>query len=661
MKKVISFFAAIIMISMNGIAAGAVFHDDSGAIERAANSVVKLTCFSDNGEAISTGSGFLAFEEGVIITNYHVIDGEVSFIVATTEDGSSFSISELICASPSEDIAILRSEERIALPLLSLGDSSSVHKGSRVVAIGSPLGLLNTVSEGIYSGEIIDGATYILFTAAISSGSSGGALFDDDGKVIGVTAATYTEGQNLNLAVPINLVKKLWSSYQNDYASENISGDITEEQKTPERAVSVGDEIIFGSYEQDNILSNGQEPIEWVVLDVQDGKILVISKYGLDYQPFEGSFDTSWKNSFAREWLNNDFINDAFSPEERGYILATYIPRDINPNYDTSSENDTTDQLFLLSIDETKRYFSKDLEAFRKCKTTAYSKGKIIWHFTDNEYHGWYLRTPGSVLNVAVVTPDDEILYGGINPSTSLLMRPAMWLDIQSGLPEISQKRETDEETGKRFGIGEYRIIGHYEQDNDLSNGEEPIIWQIIDTQDNRQLLVSKYALDTVPYMEYQKVSGDITWDRSTLRTWLNEEFYYSSFSENEMAQIVLSDIKEDSDNQHNHFSGKETRDKVFLLSAAEAETLFSSDVERQCHLTDFAYSKLKGETVVDSRNNRCSWWLRTPGESVESAMYVNKSGEVIYQGNYVCMGHYINGDDGLVRPAMWALSPDNA
>ena len=148
-------------------------------------------------------------------TNYHVIDGQISAIKGNTENGMSFDINEVLCYDQAADIAILKTNEKTRLDLLTLGSSSNLGKGSRVVAIGSPLGLLNTITEGIYSGIIYDDADYILFSAAISSGSSGGALFNEDGEVIGVTAATYTEGQNLNLAVPIENVIKLWDLYKN--------------------------------------------------------------------------------------------------------------------------------------------------------------------------------------------------------------------------------------------------------------------------------------------------------------------------------------------------------------------------------------------------------------------------------------------------------------
>ncbi len=189
------------------------FFQDPDAIQNAAESVLMLTCYDENGNEIASGSGFLAFEDGVIVTNYHVVSGGVASIIAGTEDGLYFNIDEVLFLDPVSDIAILKTKAKTRLDLLKLGEVESLKKGSRVVAIGSPLGLLNTVSEGIYSGIIYDETDYILFSASISHGSSGGALFNEDGEVIGVTSASYEAGQNLNFAVPIENVITLWNTY----------------------------------------------------------------------------------------------------------------------------------------------------------------------------------------------------------------------------------------------------------------------------------------------------------------------------------------------------------------------------------------------------------------------------------------------------------------
>ena len=193
------------------------FVDNTEAIAQASQSVVMLTCYDKDGEPYATGSGFAIFDDGVIVTNYHVIEQEVYRIKAQTESGGSFECPTVLAYDAEKDIAILKADRETGLTLLPIGSSKDLQKGAKVVAIGSPLGLLNSVSTGVFSGYITDKAGSMLqFTAAISHGSSGGALFNDAGEVIGITFASLTEGQSLNLAVPIDDVKTLY-----DYAGSS--------------------------------------------------------------------------------------------------------------------------------------------------------------------------------------------------------------------------------------------------------------------------------------------------------------------------------------------------------------------------------------------------------------------------------------------------------
>ena len=187
------------------------FSDDPKAIAEASQSVVKLNCYDKSGSLYATGSGFACFEDNVIVTNYHVIQDNVYKIEASTEAGEKFSIKSVLVADEKQDIAILATDSPHGLQLLQPGDCKTIQKGEKVVAIGSPLGLLNSVSTGVFSGYVKESSVDVLqFTASISSGSSGGALFNDSGEVLGITFASYDAGQNLNLAIPIERVEQLW-------------------------------------------------------------------------------------------------------------------------------------------------------------------------------------------------------------------------------------------------------------------------------------------------------------------------------------------------------------------------------------------------------------------------------------------------------------------
>ena len=189
------------------------FSDDPEAIAEASQSVVKLNCYDKSGSLYATGSGFACFEDNIIVTNYHVIQDNVYKIEASTEAGEKFIIKSVLVADEKQDIAILATASPHGLQLLQPGDCKTIQKGEKVVAIGSPLGLLNSVSTGVFSGYVKESGVDVLqFTASISSGSSGGALFNDSGEVLGITFSSYDEGQNLNLAIPISAVSKLWEN-----------------------------------------------------------------------------------------------------------------------------------------------------------------------------------------------------------------------------------------------------------------------------------------------------------------------------------------------------------------------------------------------------------------------------------------------------------------
>lgn len=197
------------------------FSDDPNAITTASQSVVKLNCYNKSGELYATGSGFACFADNVIVTNYHVIEGYVYSIKVVTEDGWFVDVEYILAADKEKDIAILMTSVPHDLALLQPGESSTLQKGEKVVAIGSPLGLLNSVSTGVFSGYVLgNGMSFLQFTASISSGSSGGALFNDHGEVLGITFASYEAGQNLNLAIPIEQVQQI-------YSNSDVSGKTT--------------------------------------------------------------------------------------------------------------------------------------------------------------------------------------------------------------------------------------------------------------------------------------------------------------------------------------------------------------------------------------------------------------------------------------------------
>ena len=186
------------------------FETDLDGIDRAAQSVLMLDIYDANDELFATGSGFVAFDNYTMVTNYHVIEG-ADYIIANSDAGYQYFVTKVVAADAQKDIAILEFFSPTDLKPLTLDATTELRRAEPVVAIGSPKGVTNTVSLGNISAMYKDGnVNYIQFTAPISHGSSGGALFNRLGNVIGVTSAYYIDGQNMNVAIDIGEVMALY-------------------------------------------------------------------------------------------------------------------------------------------------------------------------------------------------------------------------------------------------------------------------------------------------------------------------------------------------------------------------------------------------------------------------------------------------------------------
>ncbi len=196
--------------------------------------------------------------------------------------------------------------------------------------------------------------------------------------------------------------------------------------------IKLGDYVKFGVYEQDNNTSNGKEEIEWLVLDIQDGKALVISKYGLDCKKFnETQTNITWEKCTLRKWLNNDFINTAFSAEEKAVIPTVTVSADKNPAYKTNPGNATQDKVFVLSIPEANKYFSSN-HLVKLCKPTEYANAWGVYEGTGG-YCYWWLRTPGnSQSDISNVTYAGNVNAYGDGVKSGLAVRPVMWIDLNA-------------------------------------------------------------------------------------------------------------------------------------------------------------------------------------------------------------------------------------
>ena len=169
-------------------------------------SVVMIVNFDENGDIITQGSGFVV-GNGQILTNYHVINGAASYEIVT-QDQQEIPVAGVIEYDTDYDLALLKTAQPISLEPLKIGSYEMLEKGDSVVTIGSPEGLMNTVSNGIVSGlhnftENGKDYHFVQHTAPITHGNSGGPLFNMYGYVIGVNTFGFETG-NLNFAVAID-------------------------------------------------------------------------------------------------------------------------------------------------------------------------------------------------------------------------------------------------------------------------------------------------------------------------------------------------------------------------------------------------------------------------------------------------------------------------
>ena len=204
---------------------------------------------------------------------------------------------------------------------------------------------------------------------------------------------------------------------------------------------NVGEYVTFGRYEQDNDKANGAEEIEWLVLDKQDGKMLLLSKYGLDCKPFhEKNESVTWETCTLRKWLNAEFYNTAFNSTEQSCILETHVVTE-DSKWGRNPVNDTDDNIFVLSIQEVTAYFDPDAYAedpARIIQPTAYAKtmGADIYP-KEGEYYGnsyWWLRTPGYSIGTTAFIDFNGIFNDNgisVNVGNMFSVRPALWVNIK--------------------------------------------------------------------------------------------------------------------------------------------------------------------------------------------------------------------------------------
>ncbi len=204
----------------------------SAIVRLAGQATVEIETFDDRGEPLGYGSGFIIRDDGVIVTSAHVIE-TASQAKVTLPNGETFDHVDALDIDAARDVAVIKISGFKLAVLRPRAELPAV--GEKVVVIGAPRHLSQTVSEGIVSGvRIRDGIEMMQLTAAISPGSSGGPVLDATGAVVAVTTAYRTDGQALNFAVPVRYAMGLLAAAPTPRPLAALTGA----RRTPEAQVA---------------------------------------------------------------------------------------------------------------------------------------------------------------------------------------------------------------------------------------------------------------------------------------------------------------------------------------------------------------------------------------------------------------------------------------
>lgn len=432
---------------------------------------------------------------------------------------------------------------------------------------------------------------------------------------------------------------------------------------TDNNGVTTWDKVKFGSYYQTAEFKT-EEPIKWRVLSVNGDDAFLLADQCLDGRQYTATDETAeeytmatWETCSLRKWLNEDFYNEAFSDREKAAIRETVV----NNLCGEVVKNDTTDRIYLLSVDEVCNadYGFKPDDSFtktREAQNTDYAKcnnASNSWGNNSKEGVGeWWLRTGTNNAYACYVYENGSVNSSGDWIIDNKAVRPALHLSLSSSA--YTDAGEVDSEgsvTNKDDGISaptkdsqgvttwDCVYLGNWKK---AEWKKEPIEWRVLSVHGDDAFLLADKCLDGKPYnTEYEHV----TWEACSLRKWLNENFYNEAFSSSEQAAIRETAVV-NGDNPDGIEGGNDTTDRIYLLSLDEvcnADYGFVSESDtytktRVAENTDYA----KCNNAENSPNGLGSWRLRSPGTRCIAAL-------VDELGRADCIG-----------TSYWGISSDN-
>lgn len=338
-------------------------------VKEAEQATFVIYTYDEYGTPKGIGSGFFIDKEGTGITNYHVLDGAVKAVLKTSDE-EKYEINQVIASDRKWDIAkfTIKNDKNKTFNYLKFSNKE-IEKGDKVYNISSPMGLEASVSEGIVSSLRSDGqhGNIIQVTAPISSGSSGSALLNHDGKVFAVATFKYNQGESLNFGVAIN-EEKLDLLEENEFAKRNSkfnrkdnfiilnvpnSGD----QNVVLNALEFKDDATIAYFSYTNLDMSADHMLIWTKLGEGDKGFLI------------HDLDNNKKYYITSSSIGTDKENGTSVPLASNYKFKVFFPpiKDIPSNIDIVEGYESKSWQFRnICIDEYKDNWEIDMNAYQK-------------------------------------------------------------------------------------------------------------------------------------------------------------------------------------------------------------------------------------------------------------------------------------------------------
>ena len=361
--------------------------------------------------------------------------------------------------------------------------------------------------------------------------------------------------------------------------SDNATGKLN--NPLVKASTTTWNSVTFGNYWKTGANQDGKQPIRWRVLSVNGDDMYLLSEQNLDVQQYndkaqnESGLRVEWQDCSLNKWLNETFLNEAFSDVEQTAIIGT------------------TEKVSLLSEQEIKdkKY---EFSSNKACKTEGTAYAHQSSGNEDNEIKdSWWTKTTEGNAFGKCVDSSGHVISKNITLKAGI--RPVIHLKKTSDLWKNSEKIVMYNDFNSQWDCV---YFGNYYQ-NDAKK-KQPIKWRVLSVNGDDVFMISNRSLDYQKYSENLSENSSDVWEKSSLRSWLNTTFFKEAFNATEQAAIKNS---------------SETNDKLFLLSATEMSVMSYGLGGDMAAARPTEYAKSRGATSYDMKGSRNygfgAWMLR--------------------------------------------------